>query len=39
MSALSRLRAHRAALAFICVTAVLDIVAMGIISAVLAGLI
>ncbi|MDO9078749.1 MAG: TCR/Tet family MFS transporter [Brevundimonas sp.] len=35
MSALSRLRSHRAALAFIFVTAVLDIVAMGIIIPVL----
>jgi len=39
MSALSRLRSHRAALAFIFVTAVLDIVAMGIIIPVLPGLI
>lgn len=39
MSALSRLRTHRAALAFIFVTAVLDIVAMGIIIPVLPGLI
>ncbi|WP_332638979.1 TCR/Tet family MFS transporter [Brevundimonas sp.] len=39
MSALSRLRTHRAALAFIFVTAVLDIVAMGIIIPVLPRLI
>lgn len=39
MSALSHLRSHRAALAFIFVTAVLDIVAMGIIIPVLPGLI
>lgn len=39
MSALSRLRTHRAALAFIFVTAVLDIVAMGIIIPVLPQLI
>ena len=39
MSALSRLRSHRAALAFIFVTAVLDIVAMGIIIPVLPQLI
>jgi len=39
MSALSRLRTRRAALAFIFVTAVLDIVAMGIIIPVLPGLI
>ena len=39
MSALSRLRSHRAALAFIFVTAVLDIVAIGIIIPVLPGLI
>jgi len=39
MSALSRLRTQRAALAFIFVTAVLDIVAMGIIIPVLPGLI
>ena len=39
MSALSRFRTHRAALAFIFVTAVLDIVAMGIIIPVLPGLI
>lgn len=39
MSALSRLRSHRAALGFIFVTAVLDIVAMGIIIPVLPGLI
>jgi DHA1 family tetracycline resistance protein-like MFS transporter len=39
MSALSRLRSHRAALAFIFVTAVLDIVAMGIIIPVLPRLI
>lgn len=39
MSALSRLRSHRAALAFIFVTAVLDIVAMGVIIPVLPGLI
>ncbi|HEY0599763.1 TCR/Tet family MFS transporter [Brevundimonas sp.] len=39
MSALSRLRTHRAALPFILVTAVLDIVAMGIIIPVLPGLI
>ena len=39
MSALSRLRTHRAALAFILMTAVLDIVAMGIIIPVLPRLI
>lgn len=39
MSALHRFRTHRAALAFIFVTAVLDIVAMGIIIPVLPGLI
>ena len=39
MSALSRFRTHRAALAFIFVTAVLDIVAMGVIIPVLPGLI
>ena len=39
MSFLSSLRSHRAALAFIFVTAVLDIVAMGIIIPVLPGLI
>lgn len=39
MSALSRLRSHRAALAFIFVTAVLDVIAMGIIIPVLPRLI